>query len=160
MLQRPCLQRYDAGGATTAGQPEPYLGFNGGVWPVTLPAQTGTNPDPCPAAGQQSVLSADGMVQRRLGETALSLSPDGRYLLLADLQVLDLDGSTLTSMVDPSTQDMFLKIEKGFLADPIGAGFWQDDRTVEITAGGSPVAVCALPTGPCRSTGAPLPRQP
>jgi len=160
MLQRPCLQRYDAVGVTAAGEPEPYVGFNGGVWPVTLPTQSGTNPDPCQPAGQQSVLSAGGTIERQSGEPALSLSPDGRYLLLAGLQVLDLDAGTRSSLVDPTTRDMFVAIEQGFLADPIGAGFWQDDRTVEITAGGSPVAVCALPGGPCRSTGSALPHQP
>jgi hypothetical protein len=159
MLQRACLQPYDAVGATAAGQPEPYVGFNGGVWPVTLPVQVGSNSQPCQHLGQQNVLTAAGTIERP-GQQALALSPDGRYLLLAGLQVLDLDSGTRTSLVDAGTRDMFLTIEKGFLADPIGTGFWQDDRTVEITAGGSPVAVCALPTGPCRSTGQVLPRRP
>ena len=159
MLQRACLQPYDAVGVTAAGQPEPYVGFNGGVWPVTLASQVGSRPDPCRQPGQQAVLTAAGTVEHP-GETALSLSPDGRYLVLAGLQVLDLDAGTRTSLVDAAARDMFLTIEKGFLADPVGTGFWQDDRTVEITAGGSPIAVCALPAGPCRSTGAGLPRQP
>jgi hypothetical protein len=157
MLQRACLQRYDAVGVTNTGQPEPYVGFQGGVWPVTLPAQTGTNPDACPEAGRQSVLTARGTIELA-GQTALSLSPDGRYLLQADLQALDLDTGTRTSVVGAATREMLLRIAKGFPADPIGTGFWHDDRTVEITAGGSPVAVCTLPTGPCRSTGTPLPR--
>jgi len=159
MLQRGCLQPYDAVGVTAAGKPEPYVGFNGGVWPVTLPVQVGPNPSPCRQPGQQNVLTAAGTVERS-GQTALSLSPDGRYLLLRGLQVLDMDGGTVTSLVDPATRAVFLAIEQGFLADPIGTGFWQDERTVEVTAGGSPVAVCALPSGPCRSTGTGLPHQP
>ena len=72
--------------------------------------------------------------------------------------MLDLDGGARTSLVEATTRDMFLRIESGFLADPIDTGFWQDDRNVEITAGGSPVAVCTLPAGPCRSTGTTLPQ--
>jgi len=159
MLQRACLQPYDTGGVTAAGQPEPYVGFNGGVWPVTLPVQVWSDPQPCQQPDQQNVLTAAGIIERP-AQGALALSPDGRYLLLAGLQVLDLDGGTRTGLVDAATRDMFLTIGKGFPADPIGAGFWHDDRTVEITASGSPVAVCTLPAGPCRSTGAPLPGHP
>ena len=159
MLQRPCLQPYDAAGVTAGGQPEPYVGFDGGVWPVTLPVQVESDWQPCQQPHRQNLLTASGLVERPAPD-ALALSPDGRYLLLAGLQVLDLDGGTRTSLVDAATQAMFLTVHKGFPADPIGTGFWHDDRTVEITAGGSPVAVCALPAGPCRSTGAVLPRLP
>jgi hypothetical protein len=136
----------------------PYIGFETEVWPATLPLLSGR----CPGVGTVYSLSGGSApvlekINAPMAENIVDLSPDGRYLVSAGLQVTDLTTGTLSSLVDPATRNLLLNIRNGLWIDPIGTGFWHDRRTVEITAGGSPVAVCVLPSGPCRSTGLPLP---
>jgi hypothetical protein len=157
-FQRVCIGN-PRGSSQFSTMPLPSAGFETDVWPTTIPVPSGV----CRDVGMLYSLSGGNRpvlekLTTPIAEATIGLSPDGRYLVSVGLQVTDLTTGTRSSLVDPATRDLLLDIRKRLESgDPIGTGFWHDRHTVEITAGGSPVAVCALPSGPCRSTGLPLP---
>ncbi len=132
-------------------QGNPNRGFSVSRWPASYELWARS----CSGYAEQQRVWIQGRSQIDwTGHDALGLSPDGRYLVRADLEVVDLDTHATTDLapgLKSATAPLFDAEIRG--EDPIGLGLWHGDRSVEITETGIPIAVCALPSGPCLRTG-------
>jgi hypothetical protein len=160
-----------------AACPAPFFqsadgGFADVRWPQSYPLSSST----CMAQSATHRAWTPGTTATAWqGSDALGLSPDGRYLVRADLAVVDLDSGrtttpapTLRAALDAATGATGASGAPGATGasgasgapdplavaeNPVSLGWWHDDRSVEITVSGTAVAVCSLPSGPCTATG-------